>query len=242
MAHFQSMLMATGRKRIGRNLTSMVKKPLWNSNAQSIRKNLVIIPNMCNQMLTLNNNSEDDQSNTNKNTNDTNSSNTLFSFIPNKNITQKNIFSHPCSSLRLQLNNPIWKQQSPQRRNMSVLPEMFQNFSIWGGSGYVLKTIHMNGTIPYWACISITNITIRTALLPLVVQGAKTSIKFASVAPEIQFLMTLFQKEMITLKEGGASAEHRRKHVLMNLSTVRRIYKIHGIHPFAVFKVCVPNV
>ena len=124
-----------------------------------------------------------------------------------------------------------------QVRNLSMLPEFMQNFTIWGGSGYVLKTIHMNGVIPYWACVSITNIAIRTSLLPLVIDGAKTSIKFASVAPEVQFLMTMFQKEMVTLKEGGAGPEQRKKHFWMNFSTLRQIYKIHGINPFAVFKV-----
>jgi len=132
-------------------------------------------------------------------------------------------------------------QNSQQQiRSFSMLPDVLQNFSIWGGSGYVLKTIHMNGVIPYWACVSITNIGVRTSLLPLVIDGAKTSIKFASVAPEVQFLMTMFQKEMVTLKEGGANPEQRKKHFWMNFSTLRQIYKIHGINPFAVFKVSLP--
>lgn len=138
------------------------------------------------------------------------------------------------TSVKTNIDNSTYFQQ---KRNISVLPEFVQDFSIWGGSGLVLKTINMNGTIPYWACICITNVMIRTSLLPLVIQGAKTSVKFASVAPEVQFLMTMFQKEMITLKEGGATPEQRKKHFWMNFSTLRQIYKIHGINPFAVFKV-----
>lgn len=116
-----------------------------------------------------------------------------------------------------------------------VIPPIFDNLQFWGGSGYVLKTIHMDGTIPYWACVSLTNVCVRTALLPVVLHGAHTAVKFAAVAPEVQFLVTLFQRELVVLKENGASPENRRKHLLMNFQTMRHIYKTHKINPLAIF-------
>lgn len=117
----------------------------------------------------------------------------------------------------------------------SWVPEALQNVSVWGGSGYMLQSLHAVD-VPYWACFAAMTILVRTALIPVVIYGAKTSSRFAKVVPEVQFLLTLFQNDLKKLREkhGGTVLE---RYALMrtNLSTLSGIYKLHNIHPFAIF-------
>lgn len=126
--------------------------------------------------------------------------------------------------------------QSVQTRSISSwLPEVVQNFSIWGGTGYVIKTLHFDGTVPYWACFALMSGMLRTALIPLVVYSTKTSARFAKVAPDVQFLVTLFQNDLKKMRAEGKSLAEQRYLFTQNLQTLRGIYKLHNINPLTVF-------
>lgn len=133
---------------------------------------------------------------------------------------------------------------SPQRaRHMSTwtdilpsVPEFAQHWTVWGGSGIILKTIHHDGAVPYWACMAITNILVRSSLIPLVIQSAHTSSRFAKVAPEVQFLLTIFQRDMKGLRERSESPVTQFLVMKATWQTLSALYKVHKIHPFAVFR------
>eukprot|EP00934_Nitzschia_sp_Nitz4_P006749 Nitzschia sp. Nitz4//scaffold76_size158648//114844//116370//NITZ4_002561-RA/size158648-processed-gene-0.269-mRNA-1//-1//CDS//3329557890//6739//frame0 len=122
-----------------------------------------------------------------------------------------------------------------QARSISWLPEAFQSVSIWGGTGVALKAIHMDGTIPYWACFGLMSTALRAALVPLVIYSARTSARFAKVAPELQFIVTLFQSDLKKMRAEGKSLLEQRNLFLQNLQTVQTIYKLHSINPLVVF-------
>lgn len=124
---------------------------------------------------------------------------------------------------------------SGQRRSISWLPEAIQNFSIWGGTGVALKALHFDGTVPYWACFALMSTGLRAALIPLVLHSTKTSARFAKVAPELQFIITLFQNDLKKMRAEGKSLFEQRQLFLQNLQTVRSIYKLHDINPLLVF-------
>lgn len=118
----------------------------------------------------------------------------------------------------------------------SWLPEVVQDFSIWGGTATVLKAIHgSNGTVPYWACFALMNVMLRTALFPLVVYSAKMSSRFAKVAPEVQFIVTLFQNDLKKMRADGKTLYEQRYLFLQNLQTIRGVYKLHNINPLMMF-------
>lgn len=122
-----------------------------------------------------------------------------------------------------------------QYRQISWLPEVVQNFSIWGGTGYALQVFHHDGAVPYWACFALMSTALRAALTPLVIHSAKTSARFAKVAPELQFIVTLFQSDLKKMRAEGKSLLEQRHLFLQNLQTVRSIYKLHKINPLVVF-------
>ena len=126
-------------------------------------------------------------------------------------------------------------QINQQRQASTWLPEALSSISIWGGSGWMLKTLHMDGIIPYWACFAIINILVRLLLFPLVIHGAHTSARFAKVVPEVQFLLSLFSNDMKQLQKRKASWVERVGLMRMNLKSLGGIYKLHSINPFAVF-------
>ena len=99
----------------------------------------------------------------------------------------------------------------------------------------MLKTIHMDGAVPYWACFALISGLLRTALIPLVIYSAHMSGRFAKVAPEVQFIITLFQNDLKKMQADGKSLYERRFLFMQNLETVRTIYKLHNINPMAVF-------
>ena len=122
-----------------------------------------------------------------------------------------------------------------QHRSISWLPDAVQNFSVWGGTGVALNTLHCGGVVPYWACFALMSISLRTALVPLVVHSAKTAARFAKVAPELQFIITLFQNDLKKMRAEGKSMFEKRQLFLQNIQTVRSIYKLHNINPLLVF-------
>ena len=117
-----------------------------------------------------------------------------------------------------------------------AVPEFAQHWTVWGGSGILLKTIHHDGTVPYWACMAITNIIVRSSLIPLVIQSAHISSRFAKVAPEVQFLITIFQKDIKGLRDRNESPVTQFLVMKATWQTLSALYKVHKIHPFAVFK------
>mmetsp|Transcript_21418 Transcript_21418/g.59569 ORF Transcript_21418/g.59569 Transcript_21418/m.59569 type:complete len:548 (-) Transcript_21418:760-2403(-) len=112
--------------------------------------------------------------------------------------------------------------------------EFMQDFSIWGGTGVVLTSLHSAG-LPYWTSFSAMNFMLRASLLPLVIYGAKTAARYAKVAPEIQFIVTLFQNDLKKIRAEGKSLLEQRHLFLQNLETVRTIYNLHNINPLTVF-------
>ena len=122
-----------------------------------------------------------------------------------------------------------------RRHSSSWIPEFAQHISVWGASGWVLKTIHMNGTIPYWACFSITNIMVRTSLIPFVLHSAHTAARFAKVAPEVQFLVTMYQKDLARQRQEGGTFGEQWMLTRITMQTLGGLYKLHNIHPLAIF-------
>jgi membrane protein insertase Oxa1/YidC/SpoIIIJ len=117
----------------------------------------------------------------------------------------------------------------------SWLPEVVQNFSIWGGTGVVINTLHLQGGLPYWACFSAMNFLLRASLIPLVIYSAKMAARYAKVAPEVQFIITLFQNDLKKMRAEGKSLYEQRYLFLQNMQTLRGIYKLHNINPLTVF-------
>ncbi len=129
-------------------------------------------------------------------------------------------------------------QQLLQQRHMSSwfsASEVLQDFSIWGATGVVIKSLHNDLGFPYWSCFATMNFMARTALLPLVVYGAHTAARYAKVAPEIQFIITLFQNDLKKMRAENKSLLEQRNLFLQNLQTVSSIYKLHKINPLSVF-------
>ena len=114
-------------------------------------------------------------------------------------------------------------------------PEVLQDFTVWGGTGVVIKSLHNDLGLPYWSCFATMNFMVRTALLPLVVYGAHTAARYAKVAPEIQFIITLFQNDLKKMRAENKSLLEQRHLFLQNLQTVGSIYKLHKINPLSVF-------
>eukprot|EP00550_Attheya_septentrionalis_P006427 CAMPEP_0198282758 /NCGR_PEP_ID=MMETSP1449-20131203/2522_1 /TAXON_ID=420275 /ORGANISM="Attheya septentrionalis, Strain CCMP2084" /LENGTH=572 /DNA_ID=CAMNT_0043979149 /DNA_START=21 /DNA_END=1739 /DNA_ORIENTATION=- len=117
-----------------------------------------------------------------------------------------------------------------------AVPEFAQNWTVWGGSGFILKTFHHDGLLPYWACMGLTNVLVRCSLIPLVIQAAHVSTRFATVAPEVQFLMTIYQNDSKRMRAEKASGVEQGSLMLQSLKTFRQIYRLHKIHPLAIFK------
>jgi membrane protein insertase Oxa1/YidC/SpoIIIJ len=114
-------------------------------------------------------------------------------------------------------------------------PDFVQDFTIWGGTGVIIKSLHSDLGLPYWTCFSSMNFMLRASLLPLVIYGAQTAARYAKVAPEVQFIVTLFQNDLKKMRAEGKSLVEQRYLFLQNLQTVRSIYKLHNINPLTVF-------
>lgn len=108
--------------------------------------------------------------------------------------------------------------------------------SIWGWSGLLLNFLHIDGIIPLWACMSIVSLMVRISLIPLVIRGARTSIQFASVAPEVRFLLLIFLKDLRKLKKENKSISEVVALFRINWRTLNKIYKLHNISPTDLIK------
>lgn len=116
------------------------------------------------------------------------------------------------------------------------LSEYAASWTIWGWSGILLNSLHRDGIIPLWACMSLMNITVRTSLIPLVIKGAHTSSRFGSVAPEVGFLVTIFQNDLKNLKEKNTNMIEKVSLFQINWKSLRKIYKLHQINPLDILK------
>jgi membrane protein insertase Oxa1/YidC/SpoIIIJ len=110
----------------------------------------------------------------------------------------------------------------------SWLPEVVQNFLIWGGTGIALKALHFNGIVPYWAYFALMSGIMRMALVP-------TFTRFAKVSPELQFIITLFQNDLKKMRAKGKGLYEQQFLFMQNLQTVRSIFKLHNINLLTVF-------
>ena len=117
----------------------------------------------------------------------------------------------------------------------SWLPEVVQSFSIWGYSGSLLKAIHLSTGLPYWACFASISVGVRTLLFPLVLYAAHTAARFAKIAPDVQFQVALFQRDMKHYREMKAKLPQILFLMRTNLTTLASTYKLHQIHPFSIF-------
>ena len=116
-----------------------------------------------------------------------------------------------------------------------ILPDFVKNYSIWGGSAILLKTFHAQN-VPYWGCMSLTNLLVRSSLFPLVIRGAKTSARFSRVAPEVQFLFSSYINDAKKLKDANAPPSQRLQLLYATWQTLTGIWKLNKVNPFDVMK------
>jgi membrane protein insertase Oxa1/YidC/SpoIIIJ len=159
----------------------------------------------------------------------------------NSPLKQRSLATFPLGNqyLQGQLSTPYRSQLTSTTRQISsvteMLPEFAKQYSIWGGSGYILTALH-DRNLPYWACISLTNVFVRSSLVPLVVKGAKTSAQLANVAPEVQFLVSSYTRDAKKLKDANAPPSQRLELLVAMWQSLRGIYKLHGVNPLDVLK------
>jgi len=122
-----------------------------------------------------------------------------------------------------------------QSRSASWLPEVVQNVKLWGGSGFLLSNLHDTVGLPYGVAFASLAVGVRILLFPVVVNGAHAAARFAKVLPEIQFLLGLYQNDRKELVKKGASWAEKTILLQTNLKTLSGLYKLHKIHPLAVF-------
>ena len=120
-------------------------------------------------------------------------------------------------------------------RSMSMLHDFLPSLHFWGGAGVMIKTIHFNGTIPFWAAISILNVSVRTGLFPFVIYSAHNASRFAKVAPEVQFAVTVFQNDLKKRRAEGGSPREQAHLFRQVLELISGLYKLHSVNPLSVF-------
>lgn len=126
-------------------------------------------------------------------------------------------------------------------------PEFVANASFWGATGILLTNFHTHLHLPYWSCICLTNVCIRSAMLPVVINGAKTQVRFGKISPEIQFILSTFQREFRDLRQRSSSSvvgsmmqqmlrEGERRAITTNLQTLRGLFKLNQVNLLDMFK------
>ena len=160
-------------------------------------------------------------------------------------------FRHPSTSTRfISTDSSTSTSETITEQLTSYLPttpDFITNATIWGGTGLLLVNFHTHLHLPYWACISLTNICIRSAMLPIAINGAKTSVKFGKISPEVQYVLSNFTSGMKTLKianmfsqEGSFKSQQTMRGQMevltKSLSTLRGLFKLNKVNLFDVFK------
>jgi membrane protein insertase Oxa1/YidC/SpoIIIJ len=114
--------------------------------------------------------------------------------------------------------------------------------TLFGLTPFLLTSFHSVG-IPYYSGIALTNILVRSSMIPLVIQGAKTSLGIGVVAPEVQYLITNFTNDfrMLKKKEQASGSDELRKAQLTlvryTVESLRGIFKLHKVNLLDIFKV-----
>jgi len=160
-------------------------------------------------------------------------------------------FRHPSTSTRFASTDSSTSTSETITEQLTsylpTTPDFITNATIWGGTGLLLVNFHTHLHLPYWACISLTNICIRSAMLPIAINGAKTSVKFGKISPEVQYVLSNFTSGMKTLKianmfsqEGSFKSQQTMRGQMevltKSLSTLRGLFKLNQVNLFDVFK------
>ncbi len=160
-------------------------------------------------------------------------SNSSFTRQEYSRVSKRIFFNYHHNACRNEQNR---KPQLQQRRHIvSWLPEALQSFTIWGGSGTILKSLHTTCDIPYWACFAMMSIGVRTLLSPLVLYAAHNATRFAKIAPDVQFQLALFQKDVRHYRANQATTRQLFQLMRINLQTLGATYKINKFNPLTVF-------
>lgn len=134
-----------------------------------------------------------------------------------------------------------------------IVDHIPESITIWGATAFLLTNFHTHLHIPYWACISLTNVCIRGGMLPIAIRGAKTSVKFGNIAPEVQYLISSFTRDFQKLKasspEGGGgvvrmgdrvgfvdTTKEQLRLVKTTVSTLQGVMKLAKVNLFDIFK------
>lgn len=126
-------------------------------------------------------------------------------------------------------------------------PEFLADATIWGGTGFLLANFHTHLHLPFWACIALTNVCIRSAMIPVALRGARTQVKFGTISPEVQYLITSFTADMKALRGRGMFSQEgsfRRMQsergqaglIRITWKSLRGLFKVHKINLMDIFK------
>jgi hypothetical protein len=109
--------------------------------------------------------------------------------FPRSGIVSHNIIRSP--QMNSNNNNNNNSNTNIQTRSIAswLSPDIIQDFTLSGGTGVVINSLHSDVGMPYWATFSAMNFMLRASLLPVVVYGARTAARYAKVAPEVQFIV-----------------------------------------------------
>jgi membrane protein insertase Oxa1/YidC/SpoIIIJ len=69
----------------------------------------------------------------------------------------------------------------------------------------------------------------------MVLHSAHTAARFAKVAPEVQFLVTIFQRDLKQQQDNGASFGQQWTLFRITMQTLSGLYKLYNIRPLVVF-------
>ncbi|KAL3781355.1 hypothetical protein HJC23_013439 [Cyclotella cryptica] len=157
-------------------------------------------------------------------------------------------YTHHYSTFRTNVPTPLHGHQLRSKRHFTIptLACVEYTPTLFGLTPLLLSTFH-SLSIPYWGGIALTNILVRSSMIPLVIQGAKTSVGIGVVAPEVQYLITNFRNDFAGLKQreekvakgGGTSGELRKAQyalVRYTVESLRGIFKLHKVNLLDVFK------
>ena len=152
---------------------------------------------------------------------------------------------YACTDVSIRHNSSLTEQITSL---LPPTPPYLADATIWGATGLLLTNFHLYLHLPYWACISLTNVSIRAAMIPIAIRGAKTQIKFGNISPEVQYLISNFTNDMKALRARGAwsgegsfskrqSEQGQFRVIYSTVSSLRGLFKLNGVNLFDIFKV-----
>ena len=116
--------------------------------------------------------------------------------FPRSGIVSQNILRYPQVNY---INSNSNSNSNIQTRSIAswLSPDIIQDFTLSGGTGVVINSLHSDVGMPYWATFSAMNFMLRASLLPVVIYGARTAARYAKVAPEVQFIVVSTTNKII---------------------------------------------